>query len=229
MSAPETETGNQKERWLRTEYEALADYYGRVITFRFSTAAFFIAAVAWFLRGAKDQAPENFVVLLLMTFGIWIVEIRNRAVFDNLLRRAWELEVAWTGGERLKADLPLFIHLTPFDAKKSGSKELRDIDAQPDRPRILWLEWGESDGRFISHTMGFDILYLSVLSYALVGFCTSILRALLDSPARVVPSIAILAIMGFLLFGRGAAILAGWIGAPVSPRHHDGSSLDGSD
>jgi hypothetical protein len=49
--------------------------------------AFFIAAVALVLQ-VDDPAPGHYALLFAVSLGLWIVELRNRAIFDNLLRRA---------------------------------------------------------------------------------------------------------------------------------------------
>jgi len=152
----------QPYEFLKTEYSALAEYFGKVITFRFTTAAFFIVAVA-FVVGRATPGPSEHALLFAMSLGIWIVELRNRGIFETLLHRGWQIERLWAnswGGQ-----LPLFMHLTPKSAHDSGVVFIPEQYRTFDRTRILVF------GRFhfhpISHTLGLDILYLSVMVYAL--------------------------------------------------------------
>jgi len=156
---------NQKGDFLRTEYSALSNYHNRVITFRFTTVAFFIAAVAFILRIDKLDF-EHYLLLLLISLGIWIIELRNRAIFDNLLRRGRKIEEYW--GSINRGDLPFYSHMTPIEIYKDR-KIVPDNVQFFDKTRIAGFH--RFSARYISHTLGLDIVYLSVIGYSIWGLC----------------------------------------------------------
>lgn len=75
---------NDRGEFLRTEYVALSQYFGTVIIFRFTTVSFFIAAVALVLGLTKPET-HHYLLLLALSLGIWIVELRNRALSDGVV------------------------------------------------------------------------------------------------------------------------------------------------
>lgn len=198
-------TPEAKQQFLLAEYAALAEYYGKIITFRFTTAAFFVAAVALVLQAQERQA--NYVLLLAVSLGIWLVELRNRAIFHSLLRRAWRIERAF-----LPDELPLFTHMAPLEA----AKELPDIKPaqHTDRTRVFLSE------RFplpiATHTVGFDILYLSVMAYAIWSLRSSIAGVIV---ARTTLD-PVLALFAFLLI---------WVGYLAVRSTEDGKQSAASD
>ena len=153
----------EKDHPLLVEYSVLAEYFGKVITFRFTTAAFFIAAIAFIISRSMPNEMAEYVLLFAMSFGIWIVELRSRGIFDNILHRAWQIESHWANP--CLGELPFFIHMTPDAAHKSGIIEIPETNRKWDRTRILIFKYFSL--RHISHTLGLDILYLSVMAYSL--------------------------------------------------------------
>jgi hypothetical protein len=57
------------DEWLRTEYATLSNYFGNVITFRFTTASFFITTVALVLQ-IESPKPAHYVLLFAASLGI---------------------------------------------------------------------------------------------------------------------------------------------------------------
>jgi hypothetical protein len=174
---------NDRSEFLRTEYTALSTYFGTVITFRFTTASFFIAAVALVLRIEKLDW-HHYLLLLLLSLGAWIVELRNRSLSDNLVRRAYEIEHGWANYQA--GELPFFTHmiLPPEDnGSTPKSSQYQDQTQEmlipsfspsliPERKRrldqtqILWFPKFRTRFIFITHTVGLDIVYLSVIAYS---------------------------------------------------------------
>ena len=201
-------TGTSNDEWLKTEYTALAQYFVNVITFRFTTAAFFIAAVALVLQ-IQEPKTAHYILLFALSFGIWVVELRNRAVFDNLLHRAWEIEKRWRNTE--ERELPLFTHMTPGAATRAGHSIPKDLQTT-DQTRMLWF--GHFPARVVSHTLGLDILYLSVMVFALWSLASPVLslRSSVMDPVLAVFTLAVMA-LGYKAV-RAADIakgLPGWI------------------
>jgi len=110
---------NDRDEFLRTEYTALSQYFGTVITFRFTTASFFIAAVALVL-GIEEPEQHHYLLLLLLSLGAWIVELRNRSLSENLVRRAYEIERGWANYQA--GELPFFTHMIPPEDNGSTPK-----------------------------------------------------------------------------------------------------------
>lgn len=152
---------NDRDEFLRTEYKALVEYFGKIITFRFTTVSFFIAAVA-FVLGRANPKWHHYLLLLAFSLGIWIVELRNRSLSGNLVCRAKEIELRWANNEK-----PFFTHMIP---PPGGWYQ--------DQAPMLWFllpsKW------FITHTVGLDIIYLSVIVYSGWG----LLSAVQISPQR---------------------------------------------
>lgn len=151
---------NDRGEFLRTEYKALVEYFGKIITFRFTTVSFFIAAVALVLGLAKPETYQthHYLLLLALSLGAWVVELRNRSLSRNLEQRAHQIERVWAQeGER-----PFFTHMIPP----------HDSDWYPDRAQMLWFLLPPL--RFITHTIGLDLIYLSVIAYSGWGLLSTV-------------------------------------------------------
>jgi hypothetical protein len=145
------------DEFLRVEYTALAEYYGKIITFRFTTASFFVAAVALVLQIASPK-PAHYVLLFAVSLGIWLVELRNRSIFRSLLSRAWAIESRWATAD----SPPLFMNMAPSEVPEELSHG--KLPLVRDETRILLLP--RFHAPIATHTVGFDILYLSVMSFS---------------------------------------------------------------
>ena len=139
---------NDRGEFLRTEYDALSRYFNTVITFRFTTASFFIAAVALVLR-IENLDWYHYLLLLLVSLGAWIVELRNRSLSANLVKRAKEIECRWAD----QGSAPFFTHMIPPEGVWYS-----------DQAKMLWFSLPSM--KFITHTFGLDIVYLSVIAYS---------------------------------------------------------------
>jgi hypothetical protein len=190
----------EQASWRRTEYEALAAYYGTVVTYRFTTASFFLAAVAIVL-GLADPGDQHYWLLTALTVGIWIVEIRNRGIFAKLLDRAYELEGDWA--DHRGGDLPLFTHLTARRAARLRSWAIPATSQRLDEVRASGLPPFRSN--LVSHTLGLDLVYGSVLA-----FCLWNLWPFLDRTSSMDPFIAV---VGIVLVLMGASLLRETSGA----------------
>lgn len=146
------------------EYGALSEYFGKVITFRFTTASFFIAAIALTL-GVDRPRPSHYVLLFLIGLGLWIVELRNRSIAHNLLQRAADIETRW--GENGRGQLPLFTHLNSIRAAREGHPDIPGWAHHYDRFVILGI--GSIQTRHITHSLGFDIVYISAMIFSLIS------------------------------------------------------------
>lgn len=187
---------NRNNDFQIAEYNNLSHYFSTVITFRFTTVAFFIAAVALMLR-INNPTIYHYILLFLISVGIWLVELRNRAIFYNLIERGWEIEKKWADHE--KGILPFFTHMTPWDAAKKYPK-IPEESRRFDKTRILWFT--RFSARCISHTMGLDIIYLSVIGYSLW-----LLFSKLDLPSKGGVMISSQALVTLIVFLSGIYLI----------------------
>src|SRR4030095_15276633 len=81
---------------LRAEYSALSAYFNTVVTFRFTTLGFYLAAVALICSGETPSRSKAFV-LLVITVSLYLVELRNRTLYKNVSDRAMQIEREYWG------------------------------------------------------------------------------------------------------------------------------------
>jgi hypothetical protein len=139
---------------LRVKYSTLQAYINSVVTFRFTTLGFFLAAVALILSGTPCRG--KFILLSLITFALYIIELRNRFLKNDLGEQAWQIEKKWGIIEDYKPDP------TTIFGMVINTKDEKTENGKPKR---------EPFGTFltpkITHSLGLDILYFSVFFYSL--------------------------------------------------------------
>ncbi len=152
---------------LRTEYAAVHEYHGQLVNSRFTIAGLYVAAIG-FLAGAvlgRDTAwparASGSVFALWLTLCLWILELRSRALFENIAHRAIEIEHRhWglTGRDWYAGLFSRQYKLPPPTTPISDDLPRR---REPDRPRLGWSQTPMSVrmSRFISHSLGLDLLY----------------------------------------------------------------------
>lgn len=154
---------DQRADNLRTEYSALVAYYSSLITFRFTTVGFFLAAAALIVQVLGKGTA---LLLLLLTVGAWVIELRNRAIFRALLDRAVQIEEDWQHQGRDQFS-PLFrrmVRIGLSDELRASSPEIPKF--LPDKVKIFCWEWRPSEN-WVSHSFGLDLIYGAVLVFAL--------------------------------------------------------------
>lgn len=128
---------------LQTEYTALVSYSNQVVSFRFGVLSFFLIAIGFSLG---HRTPSTGCLLVLLATGLWILELRNRALLATLAERGRTIEERW------------------------GENGLFSVQAHGrPRPPVPIL----TGGRLVlplpvSHTLGLDIIYGGVIVWALV-------------------------------------------------------------
>ena len=170
--APEQENGEEN---LRTEYAALASYFGTVVTLRFTILGLYVAAVGLVISSEKTDERAKGLILLGLTVPTLILELRNRSVYRALVLRGIQIESHW--GYR---DQRAF---QPFYQRMSGNRDdLQAVDVSlcnvPPPPRVptRFLLWERPLPektwllRAISHTFGIDLLFLFVTFLAIFAF-----------------------------------------------------------
>ena len=157
---------------LRTEYSSLLQYHSTIIQFRFMTISFFLASVG-LIVGA--DANNKGIILIILGVGVWLIELRNRCIFPNLLKRGRFIEKnLWSLKHDKEDELPLFCSMT---IKKVGqkfsydTKNLKIFGFYIGANNLINSKWVS---RIISHSFAFDFIFLAVILYGVYlkyGFC----------------------------------------------------------
>ncbi len=170
----------EKRADLRAEYAALSGYFTNVVTFRFMTLGFFLAAVGLIVQEGKISREEA-SLLLLLAIGLWIVELRNRSLYRCIEDRGMQIERECWGYNNEIAYDPFYCCMTKRRHERGMS-----LKAEEQRPadvstiRYPWIKvhkklfWPVTPvfkavrfrARWASHTLGMDVIYWSVMAYA---------------------------------------------------------------
>jgi hypothetical protein len=130
---------------LTAIYNNLLTYINTVVTFRFTTLALYLPAVGLIL--GVNPPLEKYLILLLITVSVYIIELRNRFLKNDLEARALQIQKTW------------------------GYTFSREENYNPSVTYILWIplkhriNYYEEKG--ITHSWAIDILYTVILLYAL--------------------------------------------------------------
>ena len=158
---------NQRIENLRQEYSALTGFYGTVINWRFATATVFLGAVA-FILGKESLTQEHYLILIAFTIGMWIIELRNRSIFRRILERARKIERIW-GYPNLVAGYAFFGQMTRRIAREEAIKWNKTLEQLPeegyDPTNVFWFAPTQRFGKYLTHSVGLDILFASTLLY----------------------------------------------------------------
>lgn len=170
---------------IRAEHRACVDYHTALVNSRFTIIGFYIAALG-FLGGTifkEDVGPEakltiSFVAIWI-TSCLWIIELRTRALFTNIAYRGIEIERRYW---KLDAMSGFFSrqHKIPINIDAIHNTESRRNN--PDRPVLGWNKNPISLklSRYISHSMGLDLLFSGLLLFWIIIMISSILHIIAD-------------------------------------------------
>jgi len=159
---------------VRAEYQAVVDYHTAIVTTRFTIAGLYVAAVGFLAAAVFDtntywQARlASSALALWLTVCLWVLELRTRALFENLAHRGIDIEHRlWglTNEEWYKGFFSRQYKEPPgADVNQEGDLPRR---REPDRPRLAWASKPMSIrlSRFVSHSMGLDLLYAGGLAF----------------------------------------------------------------
>lgn len=138
----------------RLKYRALVDYEIAVTQMRFQTLAIFLAAVG-FIVGLGHYSRLVGGLLLAMTLGLWVIDLRSR---DMLMKfRDW--------GEIVENGLLV-----------RASRQFRDRTGVTPKvrfglfvfPPLSIKRWPR---RLIAFQVGIDIIFLGVIGFAIALLC----------------------------------------------------------
>src|SRR5689334_19416003 len=83
---------------IRTEYQALVTWHNALVNIRFTIAGFFVTAMAFLTQAILQDSPVTFAKIMmpllgaLISLSVWILELRSRALYTNVAKRAIEIE-----------------------------------------------------------------------------------------------------------------------------------------
>ena len=157
----------ERDENLRTEYAAVASYYGTVITFRFTTVGFFLAAAALIIN--SNMTIGTTFLLLVFSIGAWIIELRNRAIFRALLDRAIEIEYDWgfKDDNQFKPFFRRMIRISIWEEMRQKTGKDPCEKFAPDKVKVFIWEFCPPY-KLITHSFGLDLIYGVVLLFALL-------------------------------------------------------------
>jgi len=150
---------------MLAEHRACVDYHASLVTSRFTVAALYVPAVGVFMTAwlGAQTSPLRLGISLLawfITLCVWILELRTRALFTSIAHRGIEIEHEYW---RLGLAVGFFGRQHKLTEKLSdGQSTAAPRREKPDQPVIafrpkhplpVWLS------RYVSHSMGLDLLY----------------------------------------------------------------------
>ena len=167
----------------RCEYAALQSYHDTIVNSRFTIAGLYVAGIGFMANAvfSKDATvggrAAGSALAAWLTVCLWVLEARSRAILASLANRAIEIENRVWGlvGESWYSGLHSRTYkVPPTEAEASASPAPQHPG--PDRPRVAWakapvpkpLAW------YVSHSWGFDLLYLGTGLFWLVTLVASL-------------------------------------------------------
>jgi hypothetical protein len=152
---------------LREEYRALSDFFNQLIAFRLTLLGFFIAGIGLIVGGEWPINPALSSLGLLLTFSLYIFELRTRILFSYVARRATYIEQEhWGFGDH--AEKPLYSRQFPNPDDPIGTRGFHY--AAPIKILGLFV----LKARFFSHSFALDLLYIGIMIFFAASIMTSL-------------------------------------------------------
>lgn len=140
----------QNNESMNIEYKAVVDYHLSIVNSRFTIAGLYVAALGFSTTSmfSSTIAPQTHVVLLglalFVTFCLWILELRSRSLYTNLAHQGIDIE------QNIWKHIGFFSH----------QHKLNKPHSMPDCPVVFGKKIPVKYSKYISHSNGFDLLYL---------------------------------------------------------------------
>jgi hypothetical protein len=142
---------------VRTEYAVIASYVTAMTGMRFQTVTIFLAAVG-LIATAGNQSPRTGLLILVVSIGLWILDLRNREILRRLGARGSHIEEhEWRYEDRGAAGPSGFF----LDGEKRAG--IRLLGLEP------WVPHGLA-GRALRHEFAIDVVFVGVAAYAVTLF-----------------------------------------------------------
>ena len=147
-------THNPDPNNLRSEYSVIGSYVTQMTGMRFQTIAIYLAALGLvFSRGAPSSPTAG--LILVVSVGLWILDLRNRDLLKRLGERGRTIEQVW-GYQK-------------DPTTGAGGAGFFHDETVPARLRLFTADRPFSDRlspRLISHALGIDLIFVAVIVYA---------------------------------------------------------------
>jgi hypothetical protein len=149
---------------VRAEYAALTSYVTSLVGHRFTILGFYLAAVGFIVGGNATRA-DGFL-LIGITVGLWLMEVRNRSLTSNLSKRGAQIERevwGYTGRHTYE----------PFFNRQIKTWELHwPSPDDPERPAERRASPPADSGHIwkvvpvtVGYTLAFDLLFSAIGAY----------------------------------------------------------------
>ncbi len=142
----------------RIEYRAILDWEIAVTQLRFQTLSIFFAAVGFIVGFSNRPSKAVGVLLLAVTAGLWIIDLRNRDLLSRFRILGLEAEKRLFGEEGLLFEK----RRGPQGKAVLGVLNTMGVMRAPKGSKSLRAEFI----RAISFQVGIDVIFTSVASYA---------------------------------------------------------------
>lgn len=172
MTDQEKETAEN----LRTEYSATVNYHNDLVKSRFTIAGLYLAAMGFVASAVFKNDPTPITQSALIAqlvcslFGcwialcLWIIELRSRMLYQKCGLRARDIEHRYwklTGPDWYEGLFSRQYKMKPTEDEKAYAGEVPPHPGY-DTVGIAWMmgkKLPESICKYITHSMGFDLLY----------------------------------------------------------------------
>ena len=145
---------------LRTEYSVLGSYITAMTGMRFQTVTIFLAAVG-LIVSRSGQSDRTAALLIAVSLGLWLLDLRNRDVLRRLGAR----------GKRIESEFWQY-ESRPDEAPAGRQGFFGDGDLPAEVQILFWGPWTPpaSLNRVVSHAFAIDVVFLAVAAYAFSFF-----------------------------------------------------------
>ena len=131
---------------IRTEYTAISAKLNQLPSFRFALAGFYVAGVG-VIASMNNPTKLHFILLILITFALWLIDLRTRSLLSIVGKRGAEIERLWGNDGWIT----------------------RMTQKDPGQVKVLWLRREYKLPANISHSLGLDILFVVVTAFSVIG------------------------------------------------------------
>lgn len=139
---------------LRTEYSVIGSYVTAMTGMRFQTVAIYLAALGLILGREGTPSWPTLSLILVVSVGLWILDLRNRDILQRLGDRGKEIEQSfWSYPEGSETGFFL-------DREVKAQLKLATFKISPNSKLL--------PRRLISHAFAIDLIFVAVIGYAIL-------------------------------------------------------------
>ena len=142
---------------LRAEYSVIGSYVTKMTGLRFQTMTIYIAALGFIVSQGTPEWP-TVLLILAVSLGLWILELRNRDLLHKLGER----------GRVIEGDYWKYPRASKTDDPGAGFFLDEDVPATLRIGTFVMTPKSERLGQLISHEFGIDLIFLAVIAYAIL-------------------------------------------------------------